>query len=226
MQISAAKPDDCCLCARVSRDLDSPGNKDAPEETVLYRRDGIAVSGARGALVEGWLLLFPDQHAPNFAKVPASTLGALADVLETVRGVYWRAYRMPLMAFEHGPVTFGASARLTCVPHAHLHCVPFEGPLIEKLKRNFASSKVRSLRELPIVVSDDAPYIYFESDTDGAHVFRGELIPSQLMRRLIAIEIGKPDEWDWRRFPQPDVVRATANRLAAFFPDETVELRP
>jgi hypothetical protein len=54
----------------------------------------------------------------------------------------------------------------------------------------------------------------FIQENDGSRrVYDGQLVPTQLVRRIITSAIGLPGRWHWRDFPGGDQLLATFNAL-------------
>jgi hypothetical protein len=54
----------------------------------------------------------------------------------------------------------------------------------------------------------------FIQENDGSRrVYDGQLVSTQLVRRIIASAIGCPERWHWRDFPGGDQLLATFNAL-------------
>jgi ATP adenylyltransferase len=118
--------------------------------------------------------------------------------------------------FEHGPAF--ARRKVGCsVDHAHLHIVPFAFD-IEKAARPFmphASEWSRAswsdCREAHLAGRD---YLYFEQPIGQGCISTHSDFGSQVFRKAIASQLGRPDDFNWREYPEVQTVTRTINAFA------------
>jgi diadenosine tetraphosphate (Ap4A) HIT family hydrolase len=167
-----------------------------------------------GALVEGWVLLVPNEHFLSMGAVPSRLipeLQALKErVCERLEGIYGA-----LCAFEHGP---GKERRnVGCgVDHAHLHVVPIAFDLATAaapyLPQNSHWERADQAQcQAAARRGDD--YIYIEQPINRGRILRHQDIGSQTLRRAIAAHIGVSDDFNWRTHPQIENVNRTIRAL-------------
>ena len=121
-------------------------------------------------------------------------------------------YSSPIF-FEHGPVSRYEKAGC-CVEHAHLHAVPINVDMFDDLTKHFESKEINNFKELP----KDKPYLFFENNKKKKHVFTiNTIIPSQYLRQVLAVKLGKPEKWDWRQDYGLDEIRNTIEKLEEEF---------
>lgn len=178
-------------------------------------RDFVAVPSL-GALVPGWILLVPKRHILNLARLDPQQQSALRVEALRLKSSIEPIFG-PVTMFEHGPSQAGS--RVGCgVDHAHMHLVPAGGLDLLVLAQ-------ASYPDLPWYLSaglDTArranaaglPYLLIEAPDGSSVVAASPEIPSQAVRRLIAAEQGRPDQFDWAQFPQLEAVQETLNRLS------------
>lgn len=164
-----------------------------------------------GALVEGWVLIFPRRHVLALNTLDEVEWEQFSDHASKVRARVEEAYGASVL-FEHGSSGVGRTA--SCgVDHAHLHIV---GISVD-LRRAVADirDQVGAFEWSP--ASDRAPrdwksdYIWVE-DSTGSWVTQSDILPSQVIRRALAHQMGISD-WDWKRAARPELMAKTANRL-------------
>lgn len=165
-----------------------------------------------GAINPGYLLLVPKIHNISFAHL-SNTEAAEAEVIKKyLKEVLSKAYpNSSIIVFEHG-ATSSECLSGGCISHAHLHFLPTQRTnLLPKLMEAFVQKPIGSLLELQSIRGHK--YLYYE-DMTGGHVFLVEQrLPSQYFRRLIAIEEGKPLQWDWGIFIEKENIVQTTNTL-------------
>jgi diadenosine tetraphosphate (Ap4A) HIT family hydrolase len=199
--------DGCCLCSRAARpqSLERLASL-PPEELILAQRNGFVVSGARGAFIEGWLLIFPRAHVTALQHLRADQLEDLSVLVRTVKQVFASAYDRPLLAFEHGSPADRTCHTGRCVDHAHLHCIPTEYGIAADLARQFPYERLDSLSDLSRAKPADEPYILCSNADGSFNLIATGVIPSQWMRQLLAARAGVAEQWDWRIHPMENVV--------------------
>src|SRR6266852_4207519 len=88
----------------------------------IYETDGFVVTPSLGALVEGWLLVLPREHAVNTSRIAANLRQEFTAIVDRTVAIVADEFG-PVTLFEHGPSYDGS--RLGCgVDHAHLLVVP------------------------------------------------------------------------------------------------------
>jgi hypothetical protein len=70
-----------------------------------------------------------------------------------------------------------------------------------------------SLAGLARLQRSEFGYLFIQENDGSRRVYDGHLVPTQLVRRVIASAIGCPERWHWRDFPCGDQLLATFNAL-------------
>src|SRR5205807_1611386 len=128
------------------------------------------------------------------------------DVLTTIYGT--------CVAFEHG----ARSERGGCgISHAHLHMVPVPkgNQFTDQLLGKHKFAQVARVAEIDDRVGG-SPYLYIESAAGSRYVATVGLIPSQYLRRCLAMSLGQPS-WDWRQTGTEESVVVCSKRLTRAF---------
>jgi ATP adenylyltransferase len=193
------------------------GAADSATWTVVAETERFVAVPSIGALVPGWLLVIPKRHVLN--------LGALApvdiEILEsdlTAIGAWWSETFGPLTMFEHGPKE--PSSNVGCgVDHAHMHLVPLDAfDLLAAAKQHLPALRWREINSLQAVnhgKDADEPYLYLRTPDGRSFLSHAPHIPSQALRRVLAIEQNRAEQYDWKAFPRLEVVRDTLARVKA-----------
>ncbi|GHO96751.1 hypothetical protein KSF_067990 [Reticulibacter mediterranei] len=105
-------------------------------------------------LVEGHLLIMPQEHYACYGTVPASFDAELHELKREVRTFFDRFYASPVVFWEHGVF------RQT-VFHAHLHCFPFKG-ITYNLTDGLHDLVVSSQDDLRTWYASQGHYFYLE----------------------------------------------------------------
>lgn len=195
----------CRFCAIVREDV-------LAERAVALPNGSQAVASL-GALVPGWTLVLSQTHESSAARLSPHERSDLFADAEAVREFLSRRLGKAVAIFEHGAI--GPTSPTACTTaHVHLHVVPVDG-----------SAMRTALKSYPLKVewADSGPsdlgahsadeYLLF-SDVPGRFV--AALLPqpvSQYFRKVMASLYGRPEEWNWRDWPQSDNVALTQDLL-------------
>ena len=200
----------CCLCSTLA----SPATRPVWDIPVLESSNFVALPSL-GSLVEGWLLLVPREHYISMGALPV----ALSPEMEEMKAQLSDQVRSrfgEVCVFEHGPAF--ASRKVGCsVDHAHLHIVPLTFD-IEEAARPFmphdsewSRASWSECREAYLAGRD---YLYFEQPLGSGCISMHRDFGSQVFRKAIASQIGRPGDFNWREFPELDTVARTINVFA------------
>jgi hypothetical protein len=178
---------------------------------VLYEDEYFVVMPPLGEFMEGGLLLLSREHLLSFAHLPAPLFEHLERLMQAIGGVLLRRYGVPPLFFEHGPAPEWSKG-VCCVDHAHINIFPAAVRLHPHLaeRMNFPLSSLAGLARLQ---RSEFGYLFIQENDGSRRVYDGHLVPTQLVRRVIASAIGCPERWHWRDFPCGDQLVATFNAL-------------
>lgn len=201
--------DTCRFCA-ISEDRGSFG---AADTKLAENRDYFAIPSI-GSLVEGWVLVVPQQHRISLRNSYDSEgfREFVADIADSIAAAYGN-----VVAFEHGPNTEG-SVTGCGTDHAHLHLVPTSLLRVHDLHRStdiaFTEVNIGDIRE----VVGENEYLAFFPDIANrptrALVAILDAPVSQYFRRLLAEKLGlTPDAADYRKETRLGVAEATVASL-------------
>lgn len=160
-----------------------------------------------GSLVTGWLLVVPRRRMDNLSFLDAVERQALKSFVATLVDIV-RAKESEVYLFEHGG---HAGSAIACgVDQAHLHIVPLSFDLVAKATEA-PGVQWTALRcgEIPWGLNDPSEYLSVCRAGDAWHLGRPRLPTSQWFRRLIAAELGIPERWDYRQYPEHSIMDST-----------------
>lgn len=170
-----------------------------------------------GALVPGWTLIVPRAHELNMSAGLASD--ALHSFLKTTVARIESVFGSRPTLFEHG-CAFEESITGCGVGHAHLHLVPLDFQL-SRAAINFDCAREWiecSLAEVASIARN-REYLFVCDRYDDKHS-RGFLCVlensvSQFFRKVIARQLGRDAEFDYRVHEQTDTVLQSLRMLTA-----------
>jgi diadenosine tetraphosphate (Ap4A) HIT family hydrolase len=198
------------------------------ESKVLYESDNFFVAPTIGPIgIEGYLLVLSKECFHGMGEVPESLYQELDEVQEHTSRVIEEVYGSRPQIFEHGPriKQFRGGG---CLDHAHLHIVPkvniMNNIAVDLLNRLSETNKFYRVdrvegykRVIDIFNERKSSYFIAESPEKKRTVVEVNFyIPSQYMRRMIA-DIRGTNDWNWKEFPQLDVVDRTIETLTGKF---------
>jgi ATP adenylyltransferase len=125
----------CRLCCE-----QAPETPDGPWNTILARTPEFRVVPTLGSMVEGWVMIVPNEHHLCFGAMRLDQLRRLAELKRVVMQ-FLRSEYGSCVAFEHGPSRRGTVVGCG-VDHAHLHLVPLGFNLEEAVSR-LAGNRIR-----------------------------------------------------------------------------------
>ncbi len=184
-------------------------------EKILFQSKNFAVFPSLGALIEGWLLIVPKDHALCLGALSHELHSELDELRRQVSRALKECYG-PVTVFEHGPAC--PNHLVGCgVDHAHLHVLPTQINLIEGVKEIFPEplewKSVVSIQETAFYYEAGLPYLYVEQSPGQGYVTTHPNLQSQMFRKVIARHVGRPERFNWREFPETANIRSTVERL-------------
>jgi len=183
---------------------------------ILYESDNFIVFPSFGQIVEGYLLIASKKHYIGMGQVPQELYTELHSVCARVRQVLSDSYGTPLF-FEHGSTSERKKGGC-CITHAHIHAVPVQIDILPELSQHFNYRKIAAFDSLKEQFDTGVPYFFYESNAGERYLFEvPEIVPSQYIRQVIAVKIGKPDRWDWRTYLGNDEINRTIKKLENSF---------
>lgn len=199
----------CRLCF----DLTNQNSIEAWNEP-LFESPNFIVVPSLGALVEGWLLLVPKKHFICMGALPDKVAVEMQEMKSFLYSVLQKFYGQ-VCAFEHGPSR--PSGNVGCgVDHAHLHIVPVSFDLASAvtpfLPKDVLWSEA-SQQECRAAFDRGEDYLYLEQPIGAGRIATHQGFGSQLFRRAIAMEVGIPDQFNWREYSQFSNLAATVNKI-------------
>jgi ATP adenylyltransferase len=201
----------CCLCSKLMSQADR-----APWDIPLFESDNFEVVPSLGSLVEGWMLLIPKEHRLCLGAIPHSQVDEYVNLKSKVAEDIKAKYGM-VCAFEHGPGR--ANHQVGCgVDHAHLHLLPISFDLVKSAEKflpagvdwqNATHESCHSAWE------QDLDYLYVEQPLGAGRIAIHPEFGSQIFRKAIAAQLGVLTQFNWREYPQHEVIGKTIEDFRA-----------
>ncbi len=179
---------------------------------VILATEHFMVFPTVGSFIEGYLLIAPKHHFLSMATIPTEHKKELEVLLEAVRRMLKERYSDPIL-FEHGSGK-EVPRGVCCVEHAHVHAVPIETDIRSDLELYFPSKMFDRFDSPSSGVSSSHPYLFYEDQKGARFLFSiPDVIPSQLVRKILAQKVGKGGQWNWRHDSFLEEISKTIKRL-------------
>jgi diadenosine tetraphosphate (Ap4A) HIT family hydrolase len=178
---------------------------------VVYEDEHFIVMPPLGEFMEGGLLLLTRDHVLSMAHLRPELFDGLERLLTAIRQALIVRWGVSPLIFEHGPAPDRGKG-LCCVDHAHLNIFPAPVQVHPHLASRL-HSEVGSLADLRKLRRAEFGYLFVQENDGSRRVYDGQDVPTQLVRRIIAAQMGVPDRWHWRDYPGFDELLATYNAL-------------
>lgn len=167
----------------------------------LYETENFVAVPSLGSIVPGWTMIVPKKHVLNCSRMYGGA--EFSHIAREVKGKIGQPGKT-INIFEHGANSEGSSTGCG-VDHAHVHFVPLTGDLTTEIKMLDGEMKwtTTSVNSVDSFVGNNE-YLLYSADTFStlgrAIVAKLDSPTSQFFRRAVALKLGVPDKYDYRRF--------------------------
>jgi ATP adenylyltransferase len=204
----------CPFCSELEgtgQNIFSEMTRDRLASRVVYEDDDFIVMPPLGQFVEGGLLLLTRQHILSFSHLSQTRFARLEQLLTVIRGELAARWGVPPLIFEHGPAPQRTKG-VCCVDHAHFNIFPARVEVRPHLAQRM-SLPLTSISELSKLRNAEFGYLFVQENDGTRSAYDAELVPTQLIRRIITTQLGLPERWHWKDYPGLDELVATYNAL-------------
>lgn len=200
---------DCRICSNIIEQ----GNDTEKEcwDEILVEDDNFVCTPTVGALVEGYVLTIPKNHAICSGELSSELIEEYWEFTTDVANKIEDSCGQTII-FEHGPNN--SNTQVGCgVDHAHLHIVPFKEPVIDEVNQINSSPiqwhSIDNIQEVKHTYESGEEYLLFRNQSGDLMLGTSLTISSQLFRRAIATINGCPEKFDWNSHPFKSNVEST-----------------
>lgn len=170
-------------------------DKSRPENTIIDESENFIVLPSIGALVDGYLMIVSKKHINSMSELKENERIEYELLIEKYRNKFKKIYNKFPIIFEHGSPINNSDMKASSVIHAHTHIVNYEfideNQVIKKL--NF--ERIDNLNYL----SRKQNYIMYINQKNIYYISYNFESISQMMRKIIAKELGYEDKFDWKK---------------------------
>jgi diadenosine tetraphosphate (Ap4A) HIT family hydrolase len=183
-------------------------------DTVLFETQNFTVVPSLGSLIEGWVLITPKEECLNFSLLDQSKFHELEDLINEIK-VFQNSIYGSSILFEHGPSKI--CSKTGCgVDYAHLHMVPFGQDLLNGFGRflniNLEWQRIKGISEISAINKIGKDYLYYRTPDNSSFLTIQDEFPSQVFRQIIAYYLNIPERYNWKSYPELDVVAKTIRK--------------
>ena len=181
------------------------------ENTIICETENFFVIPSVGSLVDGYLIIVTKRHINSLSELDEKTKREYENLIFRIINIFEKIYGKTPILFEHGSPNFQNSMSATSIVHAHSHIVNFEFKTEKEILEKYNFEIIDSFDEVA-----KKNYIYFQNGHGEKFVsYKFESV-SQLMRILIANELKKEEEYNWREFDFKENIVSMLEKLKSY----------
>ncbi len=200
---------ECKFC-----DIYTTNSVKALSDKILYESKSFYVIPALGCLVKNYIMIVSKRHINSMCYLTNSGKKELVNLINKFRSIFKVKYGFYPIIFEHGASNKEANKSSCCIVHAHIHIVPY---VINKQQEMVNTLGLCSLSDFSefYTLGYNKPYVFF-MDNQGEMYYKdcqNDVMPSQIIRKWIASDMGQPNDWDWRTNSFDENIETTVSEL-------------
>ena len=200
---------ECKFC-----EIYSTNSVKALSDKILYESKSFYVIPALGCIVKNYIMIISKRHINSMCYLTNPERKELIELINRFRILFKKKYGFYPIIFEHGASKTEVNRSSCCIVHAHIHIVPY---VITKQQDMINNLKLLSLNDFEEFFNAgyETPYIFY-MDNQGQIYFKDckeAVVPSQIIRKWIASDMGQPNDWDWRNHSFDENIEATVSEL-------------
>ena len=180
------------------------------ENTVIYETENFRVIPTIGALVDGYVLIVTKEHINSLSQLNNKQKEEYKNLVIKVSKTFEKIYGKKPILFEHGTPEITNSMSANSVIHAHSHIVNFEFENEKEIINKYNFVPIESFDD---VINEN--YIYYQNNNGEKFVSYQFDSVSQLMRILIANEVNKENQYNWREFDFKENIVSMLDKMKA-----------
>jgi len=170
-------------------------DKSRPENTIIEESDNFIVLPTIGALVEGYLMIVSKKHINSMSELKENEKIEYEFLIEKYRNKFKNIYNKFPIVFEHGSPINDSDMKASSVMHAHTHIVNHKFINEESIVKNLNFKILENLNYL----SKEQNYIMYINPENICYVSYNFEPVSQIMRKIIAKDLGYENKFDWKK---------------------------
>lgn len=173
-------------------------NKDNFVDRIIYEDEHHYVIASVGQMLDngGYVLVFPKTCVRCVAAMGDQDIFFLSRMEDRIIAAMTKAYGEPPVRFEHGIV--GQS-----VKHAHVHFVPKQLSITQRINKDFGRNRSKPIGDMLMIAHNyrkgNLPYLTWKDSDNKTMVCWDPPAPRQYLRIVVADALGTPERADWTK---------------------------
>ncbi len=163
------------------------------ENTIIYETENFIVIPSVGSLIDGYVLIVTKKHINSLSELTDEQKDEYEKLVEKTSKLFQKVYGTVPIVFEHGTSNLENAMSASSITHAHSHIVNFNFKNEKEIIKKYNFTKIENFKDVK-----NENYIYYISNDGTKYVSYNFDSISQLMRLLIAKEIDKEQQYNWR----------------------------
>lgn len=165
------------------------------ENTIIYETESFRVIPSVGAFIDGYVLIVTKEHMSSLAELNDEQKKEYQNLVLKISEIFKKVYGKTPILFEHGTPDIHNSMSANSIIHAHSHIVNFKFENEKEILEKYNFVPIKSFEEV-----EKENYIYFQNGSGEKFVSYQFDSTSQFMRILIANEVNREEQYNWREF--------------------------
>lgn len=164
------------------------------ENTIIEETENFIIMPTLGSLVDGYILIVAKRHINSMSELNDNELVEYNNIIERYKKVFKKIYNKPPIIFEHGSPNKNSAMKANSVTHAHTHLVNHNFKNEKEIIKKYNFEKINKISE----IKKNINYIKYINENNNIYVSYNFPPISQLIRILIAKELGLENKYDWK----------------------------
>ena len=207
--------EDCSFCNIMDTD-----RRKSITDTILHESANFFIITTLGCFVKNYIMIVSKKHIVSMCYLDDDEWKELIKITNAFRNILKKEYGFYPLAFEHGASISDLNRSANSVSHAHLHLVPH---MLSNKDEMINALDFKALNGYDDFLKNafDSSYLFF-TDNDGFMYLNNDtesVMPSQILRKWLAKDIGIADRWDWHIHPFEENIISTISDMSAIIKD-------
>lgn len=194
--------DGCPFCHEISGDIFRshyykhiyPSTRIADRK--IIETEHFVLIPAIGSFTEGYMLAVSKKHTYSLLSSPKQMLDDLIKVNNVIASYFRHRYDSDCIYFEHGATSSDNGG--TSVVHTHIHFIPYPNNCPRPVIPFQPTAESESLFDIMQAHKENTSYLLFKDSDSLISYYNEGLFPSQILRKVVAQELGYSTKWDWK----------------------------
>ena len=178
------------------------------ENTIIEETNNFYIVPTLGSLVDGYVLIVTKRHINSMSELNDIELNEYQNIITKYQNVFKKIYNKTPIVFEHGTPNQNSEIKANSVTHAHTHIVNINFTNEKEIIEKYNFNEIKELNE----INKNKNYIKYIYDNKKYITYDFPSI-SQLMRILVAKELGYEDKFDWKKERFEENIISTIKRI-------------